>query len=78
VDRGGYLFVSGIDLEVRTKVARELGWRPVPELFEQIHDGDPSVRSDWPLRWCGLEPLNRRRLDWRMRYAAVFQVNSSN
>ena len=57
---GRILFVSGIDLEVRTKVARELGWRPDPELFEQIHDGDASVRSDWPLRWCGLEPLERR------------------
>jgi hypothetical protein len=45
VKRGGYLFVSGVDLEVRAKVARELGWRPIPE---QIHDGDPSVRGDWP------------------------------
>jgi len=29
----GYLFVSGIDLDVRTKVARDLGWTPVQELF---------------------------------------------
>jgi chemotaxis methyl-accepting protein methylase len=77
-DREGYLFVSGVDLEVRAKVAHELGWRPIPELLEQIHDGDPSVRRDWPWRWWGLEPLNHRRHDWRMRYAAVFQVNSSN
>jgi CheR methyltransferase, SAM binding domain len=78
VDREGYLFVSGVDLEVRAKVAHELGWRPIPELLEQIHDGDPSVRRDWPWWWWGLEPLNHRRHDWRMRYAAVFQVNSSN
>jgi CheR methyltransferase, SAM binding domain len=75
VDRGGCLFVSGVDLEVRTRVAHELGWRPLPELLEQIHDGDPSVRNDWPWRWWGLEPLNRDRLDWRTRYATVFQVN---
>ena len=24
--------MTGIDLDVRSKVARELGWRPVPEL----------------------------------------------
>src|SRR5258705_1309593 len=75
VDRGGYLFVSGVDLEVRAKVAHELGWRPIQELLEQIHDGDPSVRKDWPWKWWGLEPLNRSRHDWRMRYAAVFQVD---
>src|SRR5579859_5808 len=74
VDREGYLFVSGVDLSVRTKVARELRWRPVPELLEQIHDGDPSVRADWP--WCcwGLEPLDRRKPNWQLRYAAVFQI----
>jgi chemotaxis methyl-accepting protein methylase len=74
VDREGYLFVSGVDLDVRAKVARELGWRPMPELFEQIHDGDPSVRKDWPWRWWGLEPLDRSRQDWRTRYAAFFRV----
>jgi chemotaxis methyl-accepting protein methylase len=77
VDRRGYLFVSGVDLDVRAKVARELGWQPVPELLEQIHEGDPSVRKDWPWRWWGLEPLDHGRHDWRMRYAAVFQVNSN-
>jgi hypothetical protein len=74
VDREGYLFVSGIDLEVRAKVARELGWRPIPELLEQIHDGDPSVREGWPWRWWGLEPLDHSGHDWRLRYAAVFQI----
>jgi chemotaxis methyl-accepting protein methylase len=74
VDRKGYLFVSGIDLEIRTKVARELRWQPVSELLEQIHDGDSSVREDWP--WCcwGLEPLDRGKPDWQLRYAAVFQT----
>jgi hypothetical protein len=76
VDRQGYLFVSGVDLDVRAKVARELGWRPIPDLLEQIHDGDPSVRKDWPWRWWGLEPLNRGGQDWRTRYAAFFQVGS--
>jgi SAM-dependent methyltransferase len=78
LDRGGCLFVSGVDLDVRAKIARELGWRPIPELLEQIHDGDPCVRSDWPWKWWGLEPLNRSKPNWRSRYAAFFEVNDGN
>jgi len=73
VDRGGYLFVSGVDPEVRAKVAAELGWRPIPELLEQIHDGDASVRRGWPVEWWGLEPLDHRKRDWMARYAVAFQ-----
>jgi len=75
VDRGGYLFVSGVDLDVREKVARDLGWRPVPELIEEVHEGDPSVRRGWPCDWWGLEPIDTKKDDWQMRYAVAFQVN---
>jgi chemotaxis methyl-accepting protein methylase len=71
---GGCLFVSGVDLDVRTNVAVELGWEPVPELIAEIHNGDPSVRADWPWEWWGLEPLNRRKQDWQTRYAAMFRM----
>jgi len=74
---GGYLFVSGIDLDVRTKVALDLGWQPVPDLIAETHNGDPSVRADWPWQWWGLEPLDRRQQDWQTRYAAVFRIVSS-
>jgi chemotaxis methyl-accepting protein methylase len=76
VSSGGYLFVSGVDLDVRTKVALDLGWEPVPELVKEIHNGDPSVRADWPWQWWGLEPLNRKRRDWQTRYAASFRIVS--
>ena len=74
VKPGGYLFVSGVDLEVRSKVAQELGWRPVTELISEIHEGDPSLRRDWPLQYWGLEPLDQGRTDWKMRYASVFHL----
>jgi SAM-dependent methyltransferase len=74
VSPGGYLFVSGIDLDIRTKVANELGWKPLQELLEEIHEGDPGMRSFWPCHYGGLEPLNKRRQDWRIRYAAAFQL----
>ena len=71
---GGYLFVSGVDLDVRTKVADDLGWRPLQELLEEIHEGDPVMRTYWPWHYAGLEPLNKKRRDWRRRYAAAFQA----
>lgn len=74
VNPGGYLFVSGIDLDIRTKVAHDLGWKPVPDLMEDIHDGDPILRADWPFKWWGLEPINKRRHDWEVCYASVFQL----
>jgi chemotaxis methyl-accepting protein methylase len=78
VKPGGYIFVTGVDLDVRARVARELDWRPVLELIEDIHDGDPSVRRDWPCAWWGLEPLDKKKADWQMRYATVFQPRESD
>jgi 2-polyprenyl-3-methyl-5-hydroxy-6-metoxy-1,4-benzoquinol methylase len=71
---GGYIFVSGVDLDVRTNVALDLSWEPVEELMPEIHDGDASVRADWPWHWWGLEPLDRGRQDWQTRYAAAFRI----
>jgi chemotaxis methyl-accepting protein methylase len=59
----GYLFVSGVDLDVRSKVARELGWKPITELICEIHEGDQSVRHSWPLEYSALEPLDQGRAD---------------
>jgi chemotaxis methyl-accepting protein methylase len=74
VTPGGYLFVSGVDLDVRTMVARDLGWAPLPDLVEEIHDGDSHVRMGWPSEYWGLEPLNKRRRDWKTRYASGFRL----
>jgi SAM-dependent methyltransferase len=77
VSPGGYLIVSGVDLDVRARVAADLGWQPVTDLLEDIHDGDAAVRRDWPAQYWGLEPLNKRRRDWRVRYATAFRVTGA-
>jgi len=77
VKAGGYIFVSGVDLDVRTKVAKELGWEPVPDLLREIHEGDFSMREGWPLQWWGLEPFCQDYPDWRTRYASVFRVGKA-
>jgi SAM-dependent methyltransferase/mannose-6-phosphate isomerase-like protein (cupin superfamily) len=70
----GHLLVTGVDLDIRSKIATELGWSPVEELLEEVHEGDPCLRELWPWHYGGLEPLNKRRKDWKVRYAATFEV----
>jgi len=74
VGPGGYLIVSGIDLDVREKVALAHQWTPVSDLLEEAHDGDIALRKDWPFNYWGLEPLDKSRKDWAFRYAAAFRI----
>jgi chemotaxis methyl-accepting protein methylase len=74
VKPGGFLFVGGLDLDVRTKIALEQGWTPVTEMIREIHEGDDSLRNAWPLQYWGLEPLDDKRPDWQLRYASVFEI----
>jgi chemotaxis protein methyltransferase CheR len=77
VKPGGYIFVSGVDLDVRTKVAKEMNWQPVLELMREIHKGDFSLATGWPLQWWGQEPFSEDHPDWRLRYASVFRVGET-
>lgn len=74
VKPGGHLFVSGIDLDVRAKVAKDLGWKPVLELMKEIHEGDITLNQAWPLEWWGLEPFCTDLPDWKFRFASAFQI----
>jgi SAM-dependent methyltransferase len=71
---GGHIFVSGIDLDIRTKVAGELGWHPLHELLEEIHEGDPRMQKPWPFHYSSLEPLDKKKRNWLLRYATAFKL----
>jgi len=47
--------------------------RHVREVGMRIN-ADTSLREDWPCKYCGLEPLDKRRRDWPIRYAS-FQLD---
>jgi SAM-dependent methyltransferase len=68
----GYLIVSGADLDLRGRVLGELGFVPITAKCEQIHAAE-DVHAAWPLRFWGLEPIDRTRPDWAARYATVFR-----
>lgn len=68
----GYLVVSGVDLDLRSRILGELGFLPVTARCEEIHTAE-DVHTAWPLRFWGLEPIDRTRQDWPARYTTVFQ-----
>jgi hypothetical protein len=35
------------------------------------------LRRGWPLQYWGLEPLDRKRDSWEIRYASIFQLPAS-
>lgn len=69
----GHLVCSGVDVEVRTKVMRNLGWTPITERIEELHDGDHTLRDGWPWEYWALEPLDKSKPDWQLRYATIFR-----
>jgi len=76
VKPNGYLFVSGIDLDVRMKVASDMGWEPVQEMITEVHEADRALGSRWPCHYAAIEPMNKKRPDWKLRYAVAYQVLS--
>lgn len=73
VKPGRYLVVEGIDLDVKSRVLGPAGWRPVTEDLERVYFADYWKRG-WPwIRW-GHEPIDRRRMDWQVRYSTIFQA----
>lgn len=70
----GYLFVHGVDLDVRSRTVRELGLSPVTARLEDIYTAEEGMLTAWPLRFWGLEPLDRKRRDWPVRYTTVFRL----
>jgi len=77
VKPGGYLGISGVDLDVRMKVARALKWKPVTEQIAEVHEGDPSLTESWPCTYWSVEPFSPSVPDWSVRYASFFQIGSA-
>lgn len=70
----GYLFVSGVAMNVRSRVASSAGWEPVQDLIEEIHEGDRRLGARWPCHYAAPEPMNKKRRDWKLRYAAAYRL----
>ena len=69
-----FLFVSGADLDVRSRAIQSLGFIPVTVRLEDIYTAEEGMLTAWPLRFWGLEPIDRNRADWLLRYSTVFKA----
>jgi len=76
VKPGGYLFTSGVDLDVRTRVAHDSGWTPLTEFLEGVHEGDRTLLEGWPLEYWSIEPFQASHPDRDTRYASVFKTGN--
>ena len=73
VSPGGYLFTYGVDLDVKTRIVQSLGLDPVDDMIEEIYLADWNALAHWPFTYWGREPIDKRRRDWKVRYAAVYK-----
>jgi len=71
----GYLVVSGVDVDLRGRILGELGFVPVMARWEEIYAAE-DVHAAWPLRYWGLEPIDRTRQDGPARYATIFRSSA--
>jgi SAM-dependent methyltransferase len=74
VKPGGYLFASGVDLDVRAKVAKELGWESITEMMKEVYEGDRILIDGWPTEYWANEPFRATQRDWTTRYSAAFRL----
>ena len=52
----------------------DMKWKPIKELMQGIHDGDPPIRDGWPFDYWAKEPLDPGREDTAVRYASAFRT----
>jgi chemotaxis methyl-accepting protein methylase len=69
----GYLFIWGVDRDVRMRVVRDLGLVPVVARLVDIYTADESALKAWPLLYWGVEPMRGGARDWPLRYTTVFK-----
>lgn len=70
---GGVFVVWGVNLNIKTRVIKLLGLKPLLYNIEKIYQADQAALKAWPLKWWALEPSDFTRSDWDVRYCTIFQ-----
>lgn len=74
---GGYLFVSGVDLDIRRKIMENSDFDPVSTHLQEVHNGDYTLLRGWPWSYWGLEPLPEKVKYNLSKYAMVYKRKKS-
>jgi SAM-dependent methyltransferase len=78
VDQGGYLFLAGVNPDVKVRGITSLGLTPTSDRVEELYNGDANALTRWPMTYWAPEPFDRKRRDWLLRYGTIFQRVSSD
>lgn len=73
VDVGGYLFINGVNPDVKVAVIPAAGLTPTSDRIEELYNGDAKALTRWPMTYWAPEPFDRRRRDWLLRYGTLFR-----
>lgn len=69
----GYLFVNGMDTDMRVKLSKQLELDPVTDLLEEIHEEARVDRGeDWAYFYWGREPFNPKIKDADRYFGTIF------
>ncbi|MFZ3064381.1 MAG: CheR family methyltransferase [Nitrospirota bacterium] len=67
------LFIDGIDIDIRLKLAKRNNLEPLEYKIEEIHNEAMMARGvGWPYSYWGLEPFSMSDKDWKRRYSTIF------
>lgn len=62
VKPNGYLVVTGVNLELKMRLARTFKLTPVHDLLTEIWTSDTIAFNEWPWEYYSLEPLDKKNL----------------
>ncbi len=67
------IFLDGTDLDIRTKLTKREGLKPLDYEIEKIHNEARRARAiGWPYSYWGLEPFTNSMSNWKRRYSTIF------
>ena len=71
---GGYLCLWNVAPDLKIDLVASFRLKPIYEKIEQIYEADKTALNNWPWKYWGEEPLDKKRPDWMIRYSMVFEV----
>jgi chemotaxis methyl-accepting protein methylase len=76
LQKGGALFVNGMDTDMRIKLTKQHGLEPVPERIAEIHEDARVDRgTNWANSYWGREPLKMSG-EWVRKYCTIYVKKS--
>ncbi len=72
--RSGYMFINGMDVDMRVKLTKLLKLKPIDYLIEEIHnDARVDRGAGWAGAYWGRQPFSKSAREWMRKQCTIFQ-----